>query len=1193
MRVGSWIVVIAAGLLSMSQPVRADAPSPLQQIGDASLKDWIGLNFNANDIASLSLPSDATFRFADGPRGFYKYGFRLLNDGTADWQAMYGLRFETTLPDANAVEITVTLITPRSSGVDKTTTAVVNVSGIGDHMITLPWGAFDLNGADTSPLKYIKAVSISAKLIDGKGGSIELQNVQAIEAPAVGLSCEVRGKGVPVGATADYIVRVSNTTGQPEAVTLGFKPYGWEVMQASVEPSALQLAPGESKPITVHVTVPDRVAPGGHENQVLQAIANGDADRAQKMTFITLRELPHPYILHTAARWQEVRDKVAQFEWAKAAQEAYMKRAEAWQVPEIARPPKNDPDDTYGPFLFATQNENPLLACAYTWELTHDKSAAEKVATFLRRLSDPTDGYPKTLRGCNQSQVQEGLFFQHIAMSYDMVQDAGVLSDADRKQIEITFRLFMGTIARELDHGAINNWNLSEACGAFYCALAMQDLVAADRFFAGPSGIKDQLSKGTMDDGWWYECSISYNMWCASEFTQAAMAYEPFGYEFLHEKLPASYSPKVLLTSDLNGGTVNPGKDPAMRDKPFGMNPEIFGPNRRNYRTITDLWDGLLPFINYKGVMFGVNDSSESVVTGNRAEVSGQPFEIAYYAFRDPKYAAIIKMGTGRDLLYGVPELPEKTPELFNQNAYADNVGLALLRSQTPNKPPREQIQAVLHYGTHGWAHGHYDRTDLLSLMRYDRSFWSPEAIWWGYEPFMYKFYVQTSVNHNMVVVDQKMQEATPGKRLLFYTGHALQAAAVETTARWSHPPYGGMVYDSVPVKTFAEKGLREGRSVPEPTTKPAYGTLTEFTEPILQRRLMVVTDDYVVIADYLKALQPHTFDSLLQLRGFDGIEGAKPDHHTAQYNADPRSSAQFITDCDWYHLAGPSLATFTERYGKGTDQSGNRTFGNDDGVLNLGIHTAWPLDQQIMVATSAEEHDTAKRLRYAVRGDGKTLASGQFGSWILGRGDIDVPLDGVKQLELETKTELAKNPTLFWVNAKVITRDGRAIPLSQLPTKVDNVLPSKGRGKDYFGGPIKIQGDLYSEAIAAEPEDAHRPGIVRVDLSGINAVRLQASIGGDYPLGNETQRRKTFAVRSEGTEARFLTVIEPYETKSVIQSVKADGPDAVTVILTDGRSQQIKINAFQGDGASITVNLSETKDGKTLREETASGGKE
>ena len=59
-----------------------------------------------------------------------------------------------------------------------------------------------------------------------------------------------------------------------------------------------------------------------------------------------------------------------------------------------------------------------------------------------------------------------------------------------------------------------------------------------------------------MDDGWWYECSISYNTWVAGEFTQVALAYEPFGINFRDLKVPASYSPGVSLESQLSGGVT-------------------------------------------------------------------------------------------------------------------------------------------------------------------------------------------------------------------------------------------------------------------------------------------------------------------------------------------------------------------------------------------------------------------------------------------------------------------------------------------------------------------------------------------------------------------------------------------------------------------------------------------------------------
>ena len=113
----------------------------------------------------------------------------------------------------------------------------------------------------------------------------------------------------------------------------------------------------------------------------MQAIANGDAGQASQIKFVTTSEVQHPYLLHTPARWQEVRDKVLKYPWAKESADAYIQNAARWQVPETADPAKA-PDDTYGPFVFATQTENELRAAGYAWQLTGDKKNAEKVAVI-------------------------------------------------------------------------------------------------------------------------------------------------------------------------------------------------------------------------------------------------------------------------------------------------------------------------------------------------------------------------------------------------------------------------------------------------------------------------------------------------------------------------------------------------------------------------------------------------------------------------------------------------------------------------------------------------------------------------------------------------------------------------------------------------------------------------------------------
>jgi hypothetical protein len=443
-----------------------------------------------------------------------------------------------------------------------------------------------------------------------------------------------------------------------------------------------------------------------------------------------------------------------------------------------------------------------------------------------------------------------------------------------------------------------------------------------------------------------------------------------------------------------------------------------------------------------------------------------------------------------------------------------------------------------------------------------------------------------------MVVVDQKMQEPVESKRLLFYSGKAFQATAVETDARWSNPPYGGMVYDYVPVKTFAEKCWREGRSVPTPEKLPAYGSLTDYTEPVLQRRLMIVTDDYVVLADYLKAKEKHTFDNLLQLTGFQGLDapGKTPLHHDAQWNPDPVGSAQFVTDCDWYSAQAPARARFEMFWKSDPDpkKAIAPTLCSEDGTLKLDVLSLWPQSQQIMVGQSPQNQGNEKKLWYTVKGDGKVLDEGKLGSWILGQAVIDVPVQGLKELDLETKVEGAKKKTLFWGNALVVTATGEEIPLSKLPVKFENIVQPPAPGKDYYGGPIKIVGTEYAEAIPGEPQDAKASGVAHIDLSDVQAVRFKATLGGAYPLGDAGQLRKVYSIRSEGTEARFLTLIEPYDKQSIVKSARALSADKFQVELTDGHIQELAINNFESHENDISVSIRETQNGQEVRSESS-----
>jgi len=96
-----------------------------------------------------------------------------------------------------------------------------------------------------------------------------------------------------------------------------------------------------------------------------------------------------------------------------------------------------------------------------------------------------------------------------------------------------------------------------------------------------------------------------------------------------------------------------------------------FGSIKRNYVTLKDMWDAITIYPDYRGIMFGMGD-------GHEQKVGSGPFEIAYFAFRDINYAAVIKQSEHRDLLYGIPDLPANTPKLYTLSTHSDNAGVSV-----------------------------------------------------------------------------------------------------------------------------------------------------------------------------------------------------------------------------------------------------------------------------------------------------------------------------------------------------------------------------------------------------------------------------------------------------------------------------------------------------------------------------------
>lgn len=1140
-----------------------------KEIGHSDFSDWTGITKVKDHVATIQSGEVISYRYPDGEKS--AKGFRVIYGNASDWSHYEGLSFDIFLKSTSSASIDIALKVPHeeSGNLNSVSSVTLATTGKGWQTVYVPWNMFDLAEVQrVGTLQAIKELTILANSVDNK--TLQIRNVAIKKGKTLSLEAPIQGKSIAAGSKVQYEIEVGNTSAQTQNIQLLFSKYGWEAMGATVSPSTVELAPNETRLCTVEVSVPARLIQGIREKQVLKAIPNGDGAQAKTLELTTAVAVPFPYMVFTSDKWQDVKDKVDHYDWAKEGLAEYEQKATQWDVPEIAD--ELSKVNTYmGSHVFKTNEGENMMNCAIAYQLTGKQTYAEKCVLFLRRLSNLEKGYPNNFRANDQNFVKEGGFFQNVARAYDMVHNSELLTAEDHALIENTFRLYIETARLGNDKGATHNWNVSELAGAVYCALAIQDWNLIELFLHGPSGIYGQISNGVMSDGWWFECAVGYNLWVSSEFSEIAIALQPWGINLVNELIPIGNTPYSTLV---------PMKRNAQE---YGMNFWKWGTLNKNSVGIKDMWDAMIPFLDYRGVMFANNDATE-------ARVSGQDYELAYYLYRDPEYAAIIKRSPKRNLLYGVPELPDVSSVKMTKSAYADNIGVVQLRSQTKDREQREQIQAVLHYGSHGGGHGHFSRTNFISMMRYGRSFYNPEMYWYGYKSFLYKFLVQSSMNKNMVVVDQKMQEANESFRKLFYTGDLMQASAVETKARWMNPAYGGIIYNDKADYTVAEKVWSEGRSMYVPEDAPAYAEITGHTDSVLQRRIMVMMDDYVVLADYMQAEEEHTFDWLMQIKGFRELSANKKEflRHDNQMNTEPLGSAQFTTDCDWYTTEGTARTKFEMCWGEGCDNAGARMPNSEDGPLKIDVFNAWPQQNEIMIATAAESFGVAKQLWYSLKADDELVVNDSTGAWILGSETIDVDVSGKKQLVLSTYTPgRINNNTIFWGDAKLVLKDGSEVYLSSLDLAYDNIVIPESKGLDYYGGPIKLAGELMAHSTPGMPKDNKAAGLITIDISNLDVARFTAKIGGDFPLGDESSRRKTMAVRTEGTKARYLSVIEPYENESVIKSVTATNANELEVELLDGRIQKISISNFEDDTKTIKVKAVEYLNGEILREET------
>ncbi len=1100
----------------------------------------------------------------DGKRGWYMHGLNEENDGTIDMRDMYGVRFIVDSKNNSPVTVTTTMykiVTTGRHNLPDSTSAAVNISGPFPKEVTIPLSAFDYNRGQEYFLKFIKTITVEAS--DGA----EVRNIHPVSGNTCRISIPIKGKPLDRNGKTSYTMTVTNTSSATRDFGISVHRDGWETMTVTPSVHSLSLLPGQSEDVAIDVTTTRSIAPGQHEyHKIIVYPADGNGE-TMTATLVTVQPITEPFLIHTPVEWNEIKSNTQKYDWAADGLAKIIKTAQEYKVPEV----RIRPSDNKSEGIVRAYIEGPLVSTAIAYYLTGEQEYGVKVAETLRLVSDPKNGYPVTNHLTLQGIPQEGGTMEGMLHAYDLIRNDSLLTAAEKSNVENMFRLFCNNFSATMGDGGISNWTVFNYGPAAQCALLLGDIDMFNRFAYGPCGLIDNLRYGTLDDGWWYEMSLSYNLGCASCYTMVAKSASLFGIDWVNAGFPSSASPNV-------------GLRPFEYENFQGMSFGKFGPVTHPDISIKRMWDGIVAYPDYRGVMFGMGDGHEQLVAGNQ-------FEMAYYVFRDPAYTTIIKKAKERNLIWAVAELPQDVPDMSAVSATSPNSGITVLRSRS--KDPSKRIQAVIKFGTHGSYHGHFDQLSLLSLMRYGRSFYNPETSWWGYGSYMYKWWVQPSMSHNMVVVDGMQKEPTECHQSIFYTGNMIQVSDISTISRWSNPPYMGG-YERV-----ADVRHHINPYVPIPDGHPQPAEIGKYSDPVYQRRMTIVTDDYVILADYLEADSIHTFDNLLQLRGATLDDNVVLTGHDAQFDTSPLSSGQFITSVDNYKYNPGTVIKSVHRFAAIGDDGKNIVNGNwetggqnrlynNPGSLRMDVYPLLPSSGTMRVGDYAECWNNEHLIAFSLENDNVECARDTINSWLLGSSIINVKLDKPRKLRINVA---CKRPSLgrdaaMLVNGNIVTTDGKCVKLSKLPAKYVNVKMLPAPNADYSGGPVKIAGQQYVDAIGLEPADYTQPSFVEFDLSGINVIGMYGTIGCDYFTGNEEQLRKTVALRQDGTQAKYITLIEPYESKSLLKTAEADENGNVTVTLSDGRIQKLKIEDFFNRSLTPKVTIKEFKGSKLLRHE-------
>ncbi|MBN1674153.1 MAG: heparinase II/III family protein [Kiritimatiellae bacterium] len=496
----------------------------------------------------------------------------------------------------------------------------------------------------------------------------------------------------------------------------------------------------------------------------------------QEKTLEAATPLPqrsHPCLTLTKAAVGEVREKIRRHPWAQTAYDSLLRRADKALASEPRIPDRQgqwwhfysckkcggrlrtksptehvcrkcgavysgEPYDrvpiTAQHGRLARQAFELGLAYQLSGELTYAEMAKRILVRYAERYADfpyqDKDGKPGRGGKVTATVLSESGWLIPIAHAYDLVVDSPAMTAQERRAVAEKLLRPAALVCRGKAMG-IHNISCWRNAAIGLAALAMDDAELTAYAVTSRSGIRQQIEGGIQDDGVWFENSWGYHYYALGPLCDLAQACHNIGINVFDDRFKSMFDAPLL----------------------FAMP------------------DGRLPPFNDGG--------------GASIHSRGTVYEIAWQRWKDPLYAPLLagdRRGSWQALLYGQPIAGDAAAERPAVSRNFSSSGVLVLRSGADTNG----LYLALDYGPHGGGHGHPDKLGFVSCGFGRALAVDPGSI--AYAAPLHRQWYKRSLAHNVVVVDQKDQNASTGTLEWFEGGP--DAAIAQADA--------GPIYDGV-----------------------------------------------------------------------------------------------------------------------------------------------------------------------------------------------------------------------------------------------------------------------------------------------------------------------------------------------------------------------------------------------------------